>query len=98
VRIEEHQKKVKNGKAYGSKLGEHVLETEHNVLWEDSWILYKECNWRKKRNIAESLFMNIENNPISRPSVDVSQMYVQVVRNEIKTLSDRVEIETQFYL
>jgi hypothetical protein len=34
--------------------------------------------------------MNIENNPISRQSVEVSKMYLQFVRNEINILSAKV--------
>jgi hypothetical protein len=40
--------------------------------------------------VAESLFMACENNPISRPSVEVSLVYVGAVVNEVpvKQLSD----------
>jgi hypothetical protein len=47
-------------------------------------VLYKKAGW-KKRNIV---FMACENNPISRTSVEVSPVYLEVVGNEIKHLFD----------
>jgi hypothetical protein len=38
--------------------------------------------------VAESVFMACENNPISRPSLEDSPVYVKQCCNEVKQLSD----------
>lgn len=90
VRINEHVKKVKNKDKYGSRICEHVLETNHTVKWDSSKILYKEPDWRK-RNMAESLFMAIEDEPLSRPSVDVSTVYLPIIKEELEQLRDKAK-------
>lgn len=61
----------------------NVVETNLVVRWEDSRILHKEPDWRR-RNIVQSLFMAIENEPLSRPSLDISYFYLNIVRQEIE--------------
>jgi hypothetical protein len=88
VRINEHRKKVNSREIYGSKISERVVETNREIKWEDSRILLKEPNWRMI-NLVESLFIAANKDTLSQPSIDISPVYLDIVRDELKTIQER---------
>jgi len=79
IRLKEHMKKVNKKEVYGSKICDHVLDTGHKMKWDDTTLLYKEPNWRK-RNIVEAIFMGMAQDPLSQPSVEISPVYFETLR------------------
>jgi predicted GIY-YIG superfamily endonuclease len=62
-----------------------MQENKHQVLWEEVTILGSENN-AKKRKFHEAAVMNIEDNVISRPSLDIPPLWHSMLRDEKKEI------------
>jgi hypothetical protein len=62
-----------------SLLATHAAENRHQILWEEVTILGSENN-AKTRKFHKAAVMHIENNMISRPSLDIPQLWHYIVK------------------
>lgn len=82
VRIKEHQKLVAKGETDKSRLAQHVWDEHHRVKWDEASIIAKEDR-TKKRKLKEAAFMVTTNNTISTPSIQLSNIWLPVVRSNL---------------
>jgi hypothetical protein len=68
-----------------SLLATHAAENRHQVLCEEVTILGSENN-AKKRKFHEAAVMHIEDNVISRPSLDIPPLWHSMLRDEEKEI------------
>jgi len=84
VRIGEHKINLKNGLLDKSKLAQHAFEEGHQISWNEAKILQIERNSRS-RKYKESALMACMNNPISQPSLEISPIWIPLIKKEINT-------------
>jgi hypothetical protein len=82
VRHREHRRNLQQGRLEKSKLAQHTYEEGHRVCWDDSRILEIESNSRY-RKYKELALMACSTNPISRPSLDISPIWIPLINNEV---------------
>jgi hypothetical protein len=63
-----------------SRLAQNLFEENHLVLWEEANILEAEKNPGYRKN-KEAVYMACLQNPISRPSVEISPIWHPLIRN-----------------
>src|SRR5436190_22366147 len=85
VRIKEHEQNTRRGLTDKSKIAQHCWEENHNMNFKEACIIHKEPHY-KKRKIIEASYMKLaaENNPISQPSVEISSLWLPILRKELK--------------
>ena len=89
VRLEEHRKATIRGETLKSGVAEHAWsEGDHRPAWDDTTIIDKEPHW-KIRKIKEAAHMALASNPISKPSVDISPIWLPLLRKSQKHLGDK---------
>jgi hypothetical protein len=79
VRIREHGHNLKNGLLEKSKLVQHAFEEDHQVAWNEAKVLNIESNSRY-RKYKESAHLACMNSPISQPSLEVSHMWIPLIK------------------
>ena len=83
TRVNEHKWNTTNGEIDKSKIAEHSWKQKHRFQWGKASILSKEENLRI-RKLKESAFIHCTDHVISQPSVDISPMWLPIIRPEIK--------------
>ena len=83
VRIKEHQRLAQLGETDKSRLVQHAWNEDHNVKWDEASIISKEEGWRR-RKLKEAAFMAITPNPISTPSLEIKNVWVPILRSELR--------------
>ena len=85
VRIKEHKQNTLRGLTDKSKIAQHCWEENHKMNFKEASIIHKEPHY-KKRKIIEASYMKLaaENNPISQPSVEISSLWLPILRKELK--------------
>ena len=81
MRLREHRHSLKEGHLEKSKLAQHAFEG-HEVDCKKARILEIESNSRY-RKYKESAHLVCLNNPISQPSLDISPIWIPVIRDEV---------------
>ena len=80
VRLEEHRKATIRGETLKSGVAEHAWsEGDHRPAWHETTIIDREPHW-KIRKIKEAAHMALASNPISKPSVDISPIWLPLLR------------------
>jgi hypothetical protein len=82
VRLREHRHNLKQSLLDKSKLAQYAYEEGHKVDWDKARILDIESHSRY-RNYKEAAHMACSNNPISKPSLDISPIWIPIIRNEV---------------
>ena len=93
VRLEEHRKATIRGETLRSGVAEHAWsEGDHRPAWHEATIIDREPHW-KVRKIKEAAHMALANNPISKPSIDISPIWLPILRkinpNNIRGTNNR---------
>jgi hypothetical protein len=68
-----------------SKLAQHAYEKVHKVDWDGAMNLEIESNSRYKK-YQESTHVACLRNPISKPSLDISSIWMSLISNESNNL------------
>ena len=71
------------GKIDKSKIAEHSWEQKHRFQWDKASIISKEENSRI-RKLKESVLIHCTHPVISQPSIDISPIWLPIIRPEIK--------------
>jgi hypothetical protein len=82
MRLRQHRHNLKQGLLDKSKLAQHAYEEGHKVGWDKARILNIESHSRY-RKYKEGAHMACSNNPISQPSLDISPIWIPIIRNEV---------------
>jgi predicted GIY-YIG superfamily endonuclease len=82
VRIREHMHNLKQGLIEKSKLAQHAYEEGHRVNWDEARVLEIESNSRY-RKYKESAYIACTTNPISQPSLDISPIWIPLIKEEV---------------
>jgi hypothetical protein len=82
VRLREHRYNLKEGLLEKSKLAQHTYEEDHRVGRDDARILEIESNSRY-RKYNKSAHMACLTNPTSKPSLDISPIWIPLMNNEV---------------
>jgi hypothetical protein len=80
--LHEHRHNFQQGLLEISKLAQHAYEEDHRVGWDDARILKIESNGRY-RKYKELAHMACLTNPINQPSLDISPIWIPLIRNEV---------------
>ena len=83
-KVNEHKRNTTNGERDKSKIAEHSWEQKHRFQWDKASIISKEENSRI-RKLKESVFIHCTDHVISQPSIDVSPIWLPIIKPEIKT-------------
>ena len=85
TRVNEHKQNTINGVGLidKSKIAEHSWEQKHRYKWDKASIINKEENSRI-RKLVEYAFIHCPNHVISQPSIDISPIWLPIIRPEIK--------------
>ena len=79
VRLDEHKKATIRGETMKSGMAEHAWsEGDHRPAWEEVTIIDREPHW-KVRKIKEAAHIALANNPISKPSADISAVWLSLL-------------------
>jgi hypothetical protein len=81
VQIREHRHNLKEGLLEKSKLAQHAYEG-HRVGWDEARFLEIESNSRY-RKYEELTHMACLTNRISRPSLDISPLWISLISKEV---------------
>ena len=80
VRLQEHKKATIRGETEKSGVAEHAWsEGDHKPLWDKTSIIGREQNW-KIRKIKEAAHMALDANMFSKPSIDISPIWLPMLR------------------
>ena len=74
---------TQNGEIDKSKVAEHSREQKHIFQWDKVSVISKEENPRI-RILKKSAFIHCTDHVISQPSIDVSPIWLPIIRPEIK--------------
>jgi hypothetical protein len=82
VRLKVHKYNLKEGLRERSKLAAHAFEEGHKMAWDQAEMLDAECNslCRKHKEAAHIMCCN---NPISQASVEMSPLWLPLIRKEL---------------
>ena len=83
TRVKEHKQNITNGEIDKSKIAEHSWGQKHRFQWDKASIISKEGNSRI-RKLKESAFIHCTDHVISQPSIDMSPIWLPLIRPEIK--------------
>ena len=78
-----HKRNTTNGEIDKSKIAEHSWEQKHRLQWDKASLIRKEENW-KIRKLKESAFIHCTGHVISQPSIDISPIWLSIIRPKIK--------------
>ena len=82
VRLEEHRKATIRGETLKPGVAEHDWsDGGHRPAWQETTIIKKEPHW-KIRKIKEAAHMALTSNPISKPSVDISPVWLLLRKSQ----------------
>jgi hypothetical protein len=84
LRLREHRHSLQQGLLEKLKLAHHAYEEGHRVGRDDARIWEIESNSRY-RKYKESVHMECLTNPISQPSLDISHIWIPLIRNGFLT-------------
>ena len=89
VRLEEHRKATIRGEVEKSGMAEHAWSNgDHRPAWDETKIIGREQHW-KIRKIKEAVHMALDANSISKPSAEISPIWIPVLRgNKTKGTSN----------
>ena len=80
VRLQEHRKATVRGEVEKSGMAEHAWSNgDHRPAWDETKIIGHEPHW-KIRKIKEAAHMILDGNSISRPSADISPIWIPILR------------------
>ena len=65
---------------FKSSLCCHALENSHVVDWNNTKIIFKEQNWKKRCLVASAAMLLQKETPISNPSIDLKSIYLPVLK------------------
>ena len=82
TRVNEHQRNTTNGEIDKSKIAEHSWEQKNRFQWDKASIISKEENSRI-RKLKQSAFIHCTDHVISQPSIDISPIWLPIIRPEI---------------
>jgi hypothetical protein len=82
VRLKEHKYNLKEGLCERSKLAAHAFEEGHRVAWDQAEILEVECSSLCTK-YKETAHIMCCKNPISQASVDMSPLWLPLIRKEL---------------
>jgi predicted GIY-YIG superfamily endonuclease len=91
VRLHEHKNNLREGLLGKSKLAQHAYEEGHTVGREEARILEKEINCRYGK-YKESAHIACLTNPISRPSLDTTSIWMSPISNEVAHREDPYDL------
>ena len=85
TRVNERKRNTTNREIDKSKIAEHSWEQKHRFQWDKASIIStgKEENARIKK-LKESAFIHYTDHVISQPSIDISPIWLPIIRPEIK--------------
>ena len=83
TRINEHKRNTTNGEIDKCKIAEHSWEQKHRFQWGKANIISKEDNSRI-RKLKESAFIRCTDYVINQPSIDISPIWLPIIRLEIR--------------
>jgi hypothetical protein len=81
IRVKEHKNLVKKRVTTASKLAEHVLNTEHRILWDEAKIIGMEPHWKKRKFHEAVEIWKGGNNVISTPSLDFNPIWKGLLKD-----------------
>ena len=81
TRVNEHKRNTTNGETDKSKIAEHSWEKKHIFQWDKESIISKIENSRI-RKLKESAFIHCTDHVISQPSIDVSPIWLPIIKKE----------------
>ena len=84
VRVNEHQKKVKQGETTSSKLAEHSWDNEHHFNWVEAKPLMFEDN-TFKRKFKEAAMIHATKEPVSQPSIEIQPVWKPLLKQNINS-------------
>jgi predicted GIY-YIG superfamily endonuclease len=85
VRIREHMKNLKQGLMEKSRLAKHAYEEGHRIQCKEAKALQIEIN-NIRRKYKEAAHMAFLTNPINEPSLEISHIWIPLIREEVDRL------------
>ena len=82
VRLVKHRRNLGVGHLGRSILAQHSFEANHRVLWEEAKILETEQNPMYRKHQEEAHMARLQN-PISRPNLEFSPIWLLLIRDEL---------------
>jgi hypothetical protein len=83
VRISEHQSYIKNREFDRSQICKHAWDNEHRVQWNDSNIVLKETDGKKRKIKEAALIMLNETNCVANSSAECSRIWLPILKEEV---------------
>jgi hypothetical protein len=87
VCIKEHKHNLKQGLLEKSKLTQHIYEEGHHIKWDEAKSVQKEPN-AICRKYKESAHMAYLESTISQPSLEMSPIWLPIIKEEIKRIHE----------
>jgi hypothetical protein len=89
VCLKEHKHNLKQGLLEKSKSAQHMYEEGHCIKWDEAKAIQKEPNtiYRKHNESAHMAYLE---NTISQPNLEMSPIWLPIIKEEIKRIHDEV--------